>query len=207
MAGTINILDNDLDATRVSLVRRLQASLSGPAWKEFFDRYWMLLYRTARRAGLNAADAEDVVQEALIGVCERIQTLKYEPGQGSFRGWLLRITRRRIADHWRSRATEKKTVFDESKLDGERSEPPTPGELEEIWDEEWELAVQTLAMEHAKQNVTAKQFQIFEMLVVKGKPVKSVCESLGVNAGQVYLAKHRVGGIVEREVQHLRETL
>jgi RNA polymerase sigma-70 factor (ECF subfamily) len=207
MADTINILDKDLDATRVSLVRKLQESLSGPAWKEFFDRYWMLLFRTARRAGLNAMDAEDVVQEALIGICERIKTLKYEPGQGSFRGWLLRITRRRIADHWRSRASEKKTVFDESKLDGERSEPPTPGELEKIWDEEWQLAIQTLALEHAKQQVTAKQFQIFEMHVVKGQPVKAVCDLLGVNAGQVYLAKLRVGRIVEREVQLLRERL
>ncbi len=68
------------------------------AWRELVARYGGRIYAHCRMAGLAPADAEDVTQEVLISLLSSL---------GTYRGcalstWLYRLTRRRIADHYRS---------------------------------------------------------------------------------------------------------
>src|SRR2546426_1573632 len=70
-------------------------------WKDFFDTYWKLVYGVAIKSGLNDAEAQDVVQETVLSVAKKMHQFKYDPAAGSFKNWLLLITRRRIADHLR----------------------------------------------------------------------------------------------------------
>ena len=60
---------------------------------------WSLMegYRTDL-TGLTDAEAQDVVQETMLSVAKQMPRFKYDPALGSFKGWLLQITRRRIAD-------------------------------------------------------------------------------------------------------------
>src|SRR5947208_13951019 len=90
-------------ATRRSLVDRLANWDDRKRWQEFFDTYWKLIYSAARRSGLTDAEAQEVVQETVITVAKNIDKLKYDPALGSFKGWLLQITRWRIADQFRKR--------------------------------------------------------------------------------------------------------
>src|SRR5205823_3032267 len=87
-----------LVATRRSLVDRLANWDDQKRWQEFFDTYWKLIYSTARKSGLTDAEAQEVVQETVITVAKKIDKLKYDPAIGSFKGWLLQITRWRIVD-------------------------------------------------------------------------------------------------------------
>src|SRR5690349_20795130 len=106
--------------TRKSLVDRLADWNDRKRWQQFFDSYWKLIHRAARQAGLTESEAEEVVQETLITVAKKIDRLKYDPALGSFKGWLLNITRWRIADQFRKRkkAGEQNvtTRHDESRL-------------------------------------------------------------------------------------------
>src|SRR6476659_3954586 len=90
-------------ATRRSLVDRLGNWEDQSRWQEFFEIYWKLIYSVARKSGLNDAEAQDVVQETIITVAKKIAKLRYDPAIGSFKGWLLNITRWRIADQFRKR--------------------------------------------------------------------------------------------------------
>ncbi len=54
---------NEFIPTRDSLLSRLKDWNDRDSWKEFFETYWKLIYRTALQAGLNEAEAQDVVQE------------------------------------------------------------------------------------------------------------------------------------------------
>jgi RNA polymerase sigma-70 factor (ECF subfamily) len=51
--------------------------------------------------------------------------------------------------------------------------------------------------------VDAKHYQIFDCYVLKQWPVKDVAKTFGVNAGQVYLIKHRVSALLEKETRKL----
>src|SRR6059058_5511900 len=87
--------------TRRSLLSRLKQWDDQESWQDFFNTYWRLIYSVARRAGLGDGEAQDVVQETVAAVARQMPNFKYDPQAGSFKSWLLLITRRRILDHLR----------------------------------------------------------------------------------------------------------
>ena len=76
-----------------------------------------------------------------------------------------------------------------------------------MWDEEWQRNLAETAITKVKARVSPKQFQIFDCYVIKGWDVKKVQSDLGVSMAQVYLAKHRVGGLIKKEVEGLKQEL
>jgi len=73
------------------------------SWQQFFDLYGGMILRVGLRSGLTPAEAQDAVQETLVSVAKQIGDFRYDPTRGSFKGWLLTVTRRRIADQFRKR--------------------------------------------------------------------------------------------------------
>src|SRR5262249_12513993 len=102
--------------TRQSLLTRLKHWDDAAGWREFFDAYWELIYNVARKAGLNDAEAQDVVQETVLGGARKIGEVKNDPSRGSFKSWLLGQARWRIGDQFRARKRVAR-VFEE---------PPAP---------------------------------------------------------------------------------
>jgi RNA polymerase sigma-70 factor, ECF subfamily len=84
-----------------------------------------LAYRVAQGVLRNAADAEDVAQEALLRAYEKFDRLQ-DPTR--FRGWLVRITFRLALDRWRSarRRERRETEWANPEL---RPAPPTAEEV------------------------------------------------------------------------------
>lgn len=194
--------------TRRSLLSRLKDWEDHQSWQEFFDTYWRLIYGVARRAGLDEGEAEDVVQETIVSVAKQMPIFKYDPCLGSFKSWLFLITRRRITDHLRRQYRRVPTEAtgaenpDETAL-VERVADPSSQDLDEVWDEEWKHQLLETALARVKRQVDPKHFQIFDCYFRKEWPVKDVVAAFGVNAGQVYLIKHRVSALVARELRNL----
>lgn len=193
--------------TRESLLSRLRDWADDASWSEFFHDYWRMLYEVALRAGLREDEAQEAVQETVIAVARKIPGFHYDPALGSFKGWLLRIARRRIVDQLRkrpSRLADGGTV----PVTGDSGEAETSSglagcEFEAIWDEEWEKNVLAAAIERVKRQVKPEQYQLYDLYVFQGWPVAKVARELGVSVGRVYLAKHRVGRLLKKEVTRL----
>src|SRR5437870_13878823 len=131
-----------LAATRRSLVDRLVNWDDQKRWQEFFDTYWKLIYSTARKAGLTDAEAQEVVQETVITVAKNIDKLKYDPAIGSFKGWQLQITPRRIADQFRKRepgnVKPPRSADDRLTATIERVPDSHVVDLDAVWEKEWQ---------------------------------------------------------------------
>src|SRR5687768_5591934 len=95
--------ETDFLPTRLSLLSRLQDLEDQSSWQRFYDTYRQLIFKVARRAGLNEVEAHDVLQETVIAVAKQIPDFRYDRTQGTFKGWLLTITHRRIHDLHRRR--------------------------------------------------------------------------------------------------------
>src|SRR5213076_378246 len=105
---------DELIPTRATLINRLKDWQDQASWQDFFDTYWKLIYGIARKAGLTDAEAQDVVQETVITVSRKIGGLRYDPAIGSFKGWMLQITRWRIVDQFRKREPQGSVSHDDT---------------------------------------------------------------------------------------------
>ncbi len=197
--------------TRESLLTRLKDWGDQDGWREFFDTYWRFIFNVARRTGLTESEAQDVVQETLLGVAKRIPEFRYDPSKGSFKGWLMLNVRSRIAEHWRRRARRDRhqaAMPPESESGtGWLERVPEAGgavALEAVWQQEWDSNLLKAAVDRTKVRVSARQFLIFDLATLKETPVTRVARTLGINVAQVYLAKHRVGRVMREELARLR---
>ncbi|HVD95904.1 MAG TPA: sigma-70 family RNA polymerase sigma factor [Candidatus Limnocylindria bacterium] len=198
-----------LIATRRSLVERLADWGDQLRWQEFFDTYWKLIYSAARQSGLTDVEAQEVVQETVITVAKNIDKLKYDPAVGSFKGWLLQITRWRIADQFRKRepggAKGPRSPDGRATATIERFPDSRIADLDAVWEAEWKENLFEAAISRVKKKIEPKQFQIFDCYVRKEWPAQKVAARLGVNVGQVYLVRHRVGALLKKEIRALKK--
>jgi RNA polymerase sigma-70 factor (ECF subfamily) len=204
-----SVKERNLLPTRYSLLSRLQNWDDQKSWKDFFDTYWRLIYSVALHAGLSDAEAQDVVQETIISVAKDIQKFKHDRDLGSFKGWLRNITRWRIADQLRKRlpaATAGDREIETAPLPNlDQLVDPAISSLDARWDEEWEGNLLQAAIDRVKHRVREEHFQMFDLYALKKWPVAKVAQTLGVSIGQVYLAKHRLAGLIKKEIQELQK--
>jgi len=197
-------------ATRQSLLSRLKDYDDHESWKTFFDTYSRLIYNTALKAGLTPAEGQDAVQETVISVMKSMPKFQYDPGKGSFKAWLMQLTSWRIHDQFRKRRHDVGRVHRNDPAPtatdtiNSVADPLTP-QLDKIWDEEWETNLWDAAMQRVKTLVHPKQYQIFDLYVLQEQNMWDVARALKVNPGQVYLAKHRVGSAIKKEIKRLKE--
>ncbi len=196
-------------ATRHSLLDRLKDWEDDQSWEVFFETYWKLIYGTATKAGLSDAEAQDVVQETVLSVAKKMHEFKYDPALGSFKGWLLKLTRWRITDQMRKRrGLPSKSASGESENSGTSTVERLPDEnnlnLDEIWEANWQKNLMDAAMQRVKRKVSAKQYQLFDLYAVKQWSLREITETLGVSQDQVYKAKSRITELVKQEVEYLQ---
>lgn len=199
----------DLIPTRRTLLTRLKDWGDQTGWQEFFDTYWRLIYSVALKAGLSESEAQDVVQETLLEVAKQMPGFHYDPALGSFKGWLLHTTRWKISGQFKRRQRQRREVplSDTAGIATnplEQAPEATSLDLEQVWEAEWERNLLAAALERLKARVTPAQFEIFYLHVLREQPVRTVTAALEVSAAQVYLARHRIGRLLRREVERLR---
>src|SRR5690348_15630472 len=133
----------ELIPTRASLLVRLKDWRDQVSWQKFFDTYSELIYGVARQAGLNEAEAKDVVQETMITVAKNLPGFTYN-ADGSFKAWLLKMTRWKIVDQFRKRpkAGMSELVEGHREDDATRTTDlyvdPSSNALEATWEAEWQ---------------------------------------------------------------------
>src|SRR5262245_34553802 len=85
-----------LSVTRASLLLRIRDPGDRMAWNDFVQLYAPLVHSYGMHCGLQDADAADLVQEVLPRVARAIGKFEYDRERGSFRGWLLTVTRNEL---------------------------------------------------------------------------------------------------------------
>lgn len=209
-SGQDDNLNHAYAKTRKSLIARLENWEDQRTWDEFYQTYWRLIYAVAIKAGLRQDEAFDCVQETILSIAKQSKKNLYDPEQGSFKTWLMNMTRWRINDQFRKR--KKDTAMMGGDWDNDRKtavidrvEDPDGDILSRLWNVEWKKNIADAALAKVKAQVSPKQYQIFDCYVVKQWEAKQVQRKLNVSMAQVYLAKHRVGAVLKKELAKLEQ--
>lgn len=195
--------------TRHTLLRRIRNWTDQQSWEDFFNAYSKLIYEFARKAGLNEAEAQDVVQETITTVAKQIHEFQADGARGSFKAWLMQLARWRVADQMRKRL-DAITVTGHPD-DGtqtsvlHRIPDPASVDLEALWNENWRKNIAEQALAKLKNQVDPAQYQMFHLHVIKEWRGRVVAEKLGVKTAQVYFASYKISRLLKREIKRLLE--
>ena len=193
------MVDDRLPTTRVTLLSQLRQDPSDQAgWDEFVERYGRHIYRWCRRWQLQVADAEDVTQNILVKLSQKLRVFAYDPSR-SFRGWL-----RTVAHHtWRD--------FEDSR----RARPTAGGgeellltlqareDLVEKLESAFDLELLEAAKERVRRRVASHTWEAFRLAALEGVPVAEVAARVRLPAALVYVAKSKVRQMLREEISKL----
>jgi RNA polymerase sigma-70 factor (ECF subfamily) len=196
----MSILNSD-PLTRPSLLVRLRDARDEEAWSEFTAVYEPVIYRMAKRRGMQDADAREVVQEVLMSVAAAIDRFDLD-GVGSFRGWLSRITRNAIVDRFRSFAARRESI-DASGVVRVLDETSGKEKIVDEFEHDRRKQLFRWAAGHVRQRTGEVNWIAFWKTSVEGKSTSVVALELGITEGAVYVARCRILRRV-RELVHDR---
>ncbi len=186
--------------TRQSLLVRLRDSRDDQAWAEFTAVYEPVIYRMAKRRAFQDADAREIVQEVLLSVSSAIERFDLE-GDGSFRGWLARITRNAAIDQFRKRSRHEQSPGNtEIQMTLDRIAVDQP--FEEEFDQDRRQQLFRWAASEVRTRTGESNWIAFWRTAVESKPIADVAAELGITEGAVYVARCRVLKRIRQLVHH-----
>ncbi len=178
--------------TRASLILRLPDVADVAAWDDFVSIYGPVVFRLAQRQGLQAADADDLVQEVLAAVARSVGPWLERKDRGSFRAWLLKIARNTAVNYLSRRATRPFAA------DGEHAQrlldeaAAAHGPLSSEFDLEYRREVFRWAADQVRSNVAEVTWEAFRMTHIDQISIADAAEQLGISTGNIYIARSRV---------------
>jgi RNA polymerase sigma-70 factor (ECF subfamily) len=131
---------------------------------------------------------------------------------GSFKAWLLNMTRWRIIGQFRKRtpSSEPRPAPDSTTIGGDPLQnvaDPAGQTLDAVWEAEWENNLLDAAIARMKRRVDPLKYQIFDLYVNKEWPPEKVAESFKITVDQVYVIKHRITETIKTEVKRLQKEI
>ena len=176
--------------TSHSLIERVQDPANGAAWAEFLGIYQPVVYRMARRRGLQDADAQNVVQQVFASIARSIDTWEAETERPPFRAWLTTVARNAITNALtrkpRDRAVGSTSVVQQL------HELPAPEETTSEVIREARREMIHWAAQQIHPEFTEQTWDIFWKTSIDGIAVTEVSASTGRSVGAIYVARHRV---------------
>jgi len=195
--------------TRPSLLRRLKTD-DADGWMEFYRIYSKPLRVFAIQSGLTETEADEVVQETAIAMSRHLPEYRYNPKVCRFKTWLLNQASWRIKDQIKKRNREAGHMVSPQGADDtartatiNRVPDPASINLDDLFETEWRRNLFATALERVKENFTDRQFQIFDLLVLKEWTGAAVAQSLGVTLANVYVTRHRISAAIKKETRRL----
>jgi len=191
-----------MPTTRVTLLTRLQQDPTDQAgWDEFVERYGRHIYRWCRQWKLQDADAEDVTQDILVKLAQKLRAFAYDPSR-SFRGWLKTLAHHAWRDFVdrprRAQAAAGGSQVQELMLTLEARE-----DLVQRLEEAFDLELLEAAKVRVRLRVAPHTWEAFRLVALEGLPVAEVAATVQMQVAMVYVAKSKVQKMLQEEIQKL----
>ena len=192
-------------STRASLLVRLRDHRDADAWRQFVGLYGPMVFRFARKRGLQEAEAADYTQTVFQALAGAIPEFDYDPRQGRFRGWLFGVVRRQLQKFLEKQARAPQGSGDTG-AHARLAEQPGPDDQgdEALWEQEYQRQLFARAADVVRGEFAETSWQAFWQTAVEGKAAAEAAAALGISVGAVYTAKSRVLDRIRQAVERLQ---
>jgi RNA polymerase sigma-70 factor (ECF subfamily) len=184
------------------LLQRLrQVPADQAAWGQFAERYGRKIYGWCRQWNLQEADAQDVTQDVLVKLAEKMQAFDYDPAR-SFRAWLKTVTRHAWSDFWSS---PRLVAAGGSQAVELLHTVEAREDLVERLQDEFDHEVLEEAAARVRTRVTPRTWEAFERTALRGQSGAEVAAVLGMKVATVFVARSKVQKMLQEEVRQLED--
>ena len=146
------------------------------------------------KGGIPAQDIDDVAQDVFAALAKSLSAFDHQ----NFRGFLWTITRHKILDYWRARASGPDACggssMHELLANVEAESSRRVGAADQATKIVFDAVVRMVRAEFSDQDWNA-----FWEFAVEGKPAAEVAVALGVTRNVVYLARTRIARRIREE--------
>ncbi len=208
-------------ATRWTLVEEVRAGgeSSARALEQLCSMYWYPVYIYARRSGAGPDDAEDLTQDFFARLLKRGDLGAADASKGKLRSYLLRSLKNFSISEYKKRTAQKRggrltiVAIDAEEAEGRfRSEPAEIEDPASLFERRWALGILEEALARIERAYAKKgQAELFAAIqpmmagrADRGDRYADVADSLGMTAGAVQVAVHRLR---KRYRGHLEDTI
>lgn len=187
-----------MNSTSESLLLRLKAADDHQAWAKFVRLYTPLIFYWARRIGLQAQDAADLVQDVLTIVFQKLPEFEYDRDK-SFRAWLRTVTMNKFRQWCRKKSlgaldvtqTVWSNIAEQSSL------------AESTWDLNYRQELVARALDLLEPEFQPATWQALKQYVLSGGPAGEIATEHGLSVWTLYAAKSRLLARMREELDGL----
>jgi len=195
-------MDDRLSATSPTLLGRLRQDPADPAaWSAFVRRYGPRIHAWCRQWHVQEADAQDVTQDVLVKLVNRMRTFTYD-ASGSFRGWLKTVTYHAWRDYVDSQQRAGQGSGDSAVL-AVLDNLEAGGDLSKRLEEEFDLELLEEAAARVRLRVKPHTWEAYRLLTEEKVSVPQVAGRLGMKVAMVFVARSKVKRMLRGQVEQL----
>jgi RNA polymerase sigma-70 factor (ECF subfamily) len=170
-------------------------------WAEFVGRYGPKVYGWCRRWNLPDADAEDVTQNVLVTLAQKMSTFAYDP-EKSFRGWLKTLTHHAWNDYLTSRRRPGRGSGDSAAADVLETVEAREDLVARL-DAEFDRELLDEATVRVRLRVEPHTWEAFRLTAIEGQSGADAARQLAMQVATVFKAKSKVQKMLQEELRKL----
>jgi len=196
-------------STHLSLLASLiEGRSASQSWPIFVDKYGRLLYRWAGRWGAGSHDAEEIMQETLLLIFQKLEQFTRQP-DSHFRSWLKTVAYRCWLQIQQARKEERLAVL-RSRMTPDAlrliSSDEARDDLIQEFDRFARSEILELASRRVAEQVEPKSWQCFELMCHEQLSGPEIATRLGMSQSAVYACVTRVRQRLKAEIQRIDDS-
>ncbi len=191
-------MSTDQYSTRQTLLQKVKSDKTHQAWDEFVNFYTPFIYKVILQIKPSLKDQEDLVQDVLLRLWEKLSM--YDTEKGRFRAWLSLVARNCV---FNSLKKSRRHDIPATSLDEDSStEIPVSAQIDQNIEREWKIHICQLAMENITPFFSGEALQVFQ-LSNDGLCNEEIARKLNLQKDSVKVLKSRVKSRLFKEIQKL----
>jgi RNA polymerase sigma-70 factor (ECF subfamily) len=190
--------------TSLSLLERLRDPHDEAAWRQLVTLYTPLLRSWLRPHCLQEADADDLTQDVLTVLAQKVPEFAHNRRMGAFRTWLRTIAAHKLGDYLRAaRRRAPAAGAGQGRVLEQLADPAS--DLNRLWDRQHDKHVARTLLALIRPEFAATTWEAFQRLVIDGQATADVAKDLNLTPNAVMIAKSRVLARLRQELRCWQE--
>lgn len=174
------------------------------AWEEINAIYQAPIRECCNRNGLHPTETDDVVQEVLIRLANRLAKSRFKPGTTSLRAWLGQVINQLIFETYRQR---RKHEFSAEAM--AQIQEWLPAAMAPEWESQTRQRMEghlwAVCLARTRHRVLSRHWQIFDSHALQGLSASHVATIYNTSAVNVRIIRMRIVRKIRKEWKRLSQ--